>query len=394
MNNMVFEAVVKLRTSVIEFLGTAIILALGINIFSSGLGLWLNLTTTSLLLIGAGLCFTGLAAFLIRLGPTTRRVMEYEGFVVFDPKEDNKIIPIKRYEFGEALSASMVALCTENKAIGRIWSASDLQVALDERSAAHQIVIEAIEYYAINKLSVLLTDYFNYSQNGIEADKLVVYEREDVPRILLKNRFLEMFSRPMEEREAFMEEDTTESDKRHELAEDHEPAALTGGSTRKVDFELNMTESGGRVVMQFGPNGEIFEFFELTLPTDTVIDRSADRTLEIKNPHFTLKIGSSFQGYGANLPTDFEHYYLGRHYMSVRRLHCGLKIEVNFKLRAFLTGSGRQYHQWIDRFIEEVESGFSFSRFLEDVSWEAAHTSTIATINSQKTPLGTPDFLH
>lgn len=71
-----------------------------------------------------------------------------------------------------------------------------------------ELLAEAVEYLVLDKISTHLTDYFN--EESFAEQNLKVYRREDVPDILLRNRFLETFSRPTEQRPAFMDLGTPE----------------------------------------------------------------------------------------------------------------------------------------------------------------------------------------
>ena len=70
----------------------------------------------------------------------------------------------------------------------------------------HQLIIEATEYYVLEKLSSHLTDYFN--RPHFDEQELHTFARNDIPDVLLSNRFLELFSKPMEDRPLFSTEDS------------------------------------------------------------------------------------------------------------------------------------------------------------------------------------------
>ena len=219
------------------------------------------------------------------------------------------------------------------------------------------MVREAIEYFALTKLSLHLSKYF-VTDRSVQSDSVATIQRRNIPQLLLDNRFLELFSRPMKERAAFQHHHEDEDD---------------------------LKDQGRRVVYATGSDGELFDQFELILPLGTVLSRTEEGTLSIKTDRFTLKLTPVFQRYSTNLPKDFEELYLGKNFLEVHAYNVALEVDVSFGWQSVTTRKGWDYYEWLDSFLEELEQSFSFDDFVESIGWHTAHTSATISKNSNRT---------
>jgi hypothetical protein len=140
-------------------------------------------------------------------------------------------------------------------------------------SPDRRLIMEATEYFILEMLSTHLTDYFN--DEKFKEENLTTIERKDIPHVLLENRFLNLFSKPMEERAAFKDR--------------YIPKGIRGSS-------------------QVG--GAEFSYFDLILPTKSKVSRIDEKTFEISTQKFSLQVTISYMGTDELLPTNFERYYL------------------------------------------------------------------------------------
>jgi hypothetical protein len=265
----------------------------------------------------------------------------------------HEVVPIDRYEFATKTAEYFRAVAAENKALAKAWADNPLsEIDLDVKhlrarkrgSPAAKLAREALEYFVLNQLSLHLSGHF---QNNplIDDAEIVEVGRRDIPSVLLENRFLELFSRPMADREAFLH---------------------SGGH---VDEE--------KVVWQSGKDGAIFDHFELILPRGTTVARADADTILVQTRRFSMSIQSVFEGFGAVFPPQFGHLYLGPGFNDADAYQINLEIHVRFRWWSLLTATGWEYYRWLDSFLDRVAQEFSFDRFLRDIAWDAAMSAAI-----------------
>lgn len=283
-----------------------------------------------------------------------------EGHVAWDTnrrQKKNGSIAVDGYEFSEEITSYLSGL-SENKALRDIWQKGDLNIlrpgagagAAKDKLTAAKLAREAIEYFALRKLSLHLSGYFENNPDiaDVEIQRI---GREDIPKILLQNRFLELFSRPMAEREAF--------------SQDQGPVH-------------------GKVVFQVKGTGEMFDHFELILPAKSNVTRLDEGTIIIDTRRFTISVSSEFGGGGYGLPTWFEPMYLGTDLFETRAYAADLIVTVNYKFSALFSLKGWNYYRWIDSFLDDLDASFSFNRFIDEIGWETA--CTVAKIFKRRRP--------
>ena len=249
---------------------------------------------------------------------------------------------------------NIAALTAENKALGRAWADSTLSgfditdKGFQRRaSAAAKLAQEAVEYFVLHKFSLHLSEHFN--NNPRVSDKEVQrIGRQDVPSVLLDNRFLELFSKPMDEREAFMAQ---------------------SGQAHPPQDRI--------VVWATGKGGAIFDHFELILPTGAVISRIDPASVRVRTERLSMQIGVGFEGFSTVLPRRFGEFYLGVRFDDINSYMVNLRIDVKFAWWALFTPAGWEYYRWLDSFVEEISKAFSFERFIADVGWHAALTAHV-----------------
>ena len=108
-------------------------------------------------------------------------------------------------------------------------------------------------YFLLNKLSIHLNSYFKYP---MEKNKNIsVIQREHIPSVLLSNRFLELFSKPMKDRAAF------------------------------IDIEQENEEQEWYIL---DVEGGTFQKFSLVLPYKSKVIRTNKNEIEIKTTNLIL----------------------------------------------------------------------------------------------------------
>lgn len=333
------------KANIAEVFAVAIVLGLGINVLSTGIVGFLDLASVAALLVGGVMVCLGLLYVAKKLRPANSGIFKFEAGIYIG-YESNKLLAVHEYEFAQDISKYVEALCSENKAIAQVWSRQSIgmQFVMEQGvpvrvpSKANQLLLEAVEYFALNLLSSHLSSYFQ-NDDSLSFDELTTFRRKDIPSVLLDNRFLEVFSKPMEEREAFLRE--------------NEP--LHADTTN--------------VVYASGKDGAIFERFDLILPKGSSVVREDDSSVTINTKRFKLNICPVFEGFSGVFPVDFPEIYMGKDFGSVSDYHVNLILSVEFSMASLITSRGWEYYWWLDSFLEKVEASCSVKSFLEQVGW-------------------------
>ena len=330
------------KANLFEIIITAVLVALGVNILASGLIGYLKLSFLQSTVIGLLLVVLG-TLVLLRNAQPFQSINRFKGLVCLEI-DTNHLLAIEDYDFTQEVSNYIKALCSENKAFLTIWTDDPIGSGLSYRNnkmirrkpRSNDLLIEAIEYYILHKLALHLSGHFN-NNNSVSEDYLVKLERKNIPKILFANRFIDMFTRPMEEREQFQ--------------------------------NYGAISSRGKVICAVGRDGAIFNHFELVLPKGSTIARERDSSISIITNRFKLNFRSEFGGWNTNLPRQFENLYMGKEARSILTFDVGLFVSVDFSAQSLLTAKGWEYYRWLDSFLRKLEQSFSWNHFLSKISW-------------------------
>jgi hypothetical protein len=203
------------------------------------------------------------------------------------------------------------------------------------------LICEAIEYYVLNELSMHLTGYFN--DKKFKKENLKEFERNDVPEVLLRNRFMELFSKPMEERPHFVDQ----------------------------SFEK---KAYGETVLAFS-GGALFEKFQLVLPERSIVRRLEENKIQIETARFFIDIVVDFKGINTYVSRSFEEYYLSLgNWQDINAFMIHVDIQVSFKFGRLLSRTGWEYYQWVDSFLEKMDKSLSKDTFFKTIGWNLAVT--------------------
>lgn len=338
----------KFKSSLLEVIVIAVLIAVGASLIASGISTYfINVNYLSFI---CGMLFVclGILILLRRINPKIIQKKKIEALVSLD-KENYRIAEIEKYKLSEELHSYTEGLFQENDALRKLWNKEPPSCIYDFKDGkttirspkGNDLLTQAVEYYVLNKLSLHLSSYFN-GNHSINEELTETHERENIPHILLTNKYLEHFSKPMEERTAF---------------------ALTD------DAELY-----GRIIFASGKNGEIYEHFELTLPKGSIVSRSELGFIKIKTKRFTLSFKATFDGMGGTLPFRFNELYMNKSWNETSEYTLHINIEVSFNKLYLFSSKGWEYYHWVDSFIEELEKEAGKNNFLERINWNSNYT--------------------
>lgn len=340
----------KSRASIIELIIVAIVLALAINLIAGSI---LSLVGTDRVIytLYAGLVLVALTllyfSFRILSGRTTASTLE-GAFVI--KRDSGDFVELPLYEFSSDVAGFLKSAFAENAALKKAWEQqpisgaiqfdSDSKRVLYSEPKALKLLQEASEYFLLDEFSLHLSSYF--TERDLDESRLVTLSRKDIPSILLSNRFLGLFSTPMEDREAFADQ--------------------AEGSAR------------GQVVASWTQGG-MFSRFELVLPRKSVVTRNPKGGITIETPRLVLDLNAEVSAMNTNFPRGVERYVLGASEPREFSVHqAKITLKARFKFGALLSGAGWDYYRWFDSFEIAIREKFSIDDFFERRGWRFAET--------------------
>jgi hypothetical protein len=356
------------RNSLTNIIIGTIIASLGVNLVSESILQIFFFGAHIMLIIGIGASLASVWYFIRVMTAKRTQVRNYSGFFIVDHTE-KKVIPVNRYPYSENLSRYLESACAESQDIKMVLERSifvpdttikvprenidEVRIEREERAAVkknmatpdRRLILEATEYFVLRMLSTHLTNYFN--DEKFKEENLTKLERKDIPQVLLENRFLNLFSKPMEERVAAFE-----------------------------DRYVSKSTKGGS-----GESSVDFSHFHLILPTKAKVSRTDEKTCEITTQKFTLRVAILYSGADELLPADFEKYYLRlqEYYQRsnpsmVKEKAIEIEVKVFFKNSIFFSTTGLQYYEWLDSYLDKLEEEFSSSYFFKKIGWDSVST--------------------
>jgi hypothetical protein len=280
-------------------------------------------------------------------------IKDYFGYSSYEIKlktvlsvdKDKKVIGISRFRFSEDFSEIYNSVMSENKAYLALWEdAFSWENEKDDKGK--KFVNEFLEYLFIHWISLKLNSYFA----EIDENATEIIGREQIPDVLIKNRVIELITKPFEEREK---------------------------------FQKRMKEKGigeGKIVYMNGEDGVVFDRLEIELPRKSKVYREGN-TLVINNRNFDIRFDADFQGFGNVLPLYFESFYMNRSHDNVHNYMISLKMAIKLKPFFLLSFKDWEYLGWIDKIGDKFIEYFSFDEFVNNIGYEQAVTNHIIFLN-------------
>lgn len=193
------------------------------------------------------------------------------------------------------------------------------------------------------RLSTQLIDYFH--RRGFDSKRLHTLGRTEIPDLVLRNRFVDLFTRPMDQRAAFLG--------RAEIRRD--PTILFAGA----------------------PGGTFYNRMEFVVPDGGTLRRLPDERLELTTSKVKVRIGIQFDHMNASLPKGFQENYLRLSGPSAGRYDAYeviAHVEVQFTIWSLLSERGADYYRWLDSYLDDLKNQMENERFFARINWETAET--------------------
>ncbi|MCL2597709.1 MAG: hypothetical protein FWD66_08670 [Paludibacter sp.] len=338
------KQILENRRSLTDIFITVFLLGLGVNLIAACIFHSLIMFKGNLLIIlGIFLCILSFIYLFIRFLSKKKFHKTTNGFFILDMKNRN-IVDIDSYDFATDIYDYLNCAFSESSDIKKIWDNINFKEKDDTFNDFLKIMNEVSEYYLLEKLSTHLSSFFNDTKH--DKNEIIEYQRNDIPDILLRNRFLEMFSKPMEDRAAFISSKTDDN---------------------SIDLKNNADE--GKVVLCFS-NGARYSFFDLSLPKNSKLKRNIDNSISIITKRFTITLKTVVSGTNTYIPWEFTKFYLGLEYENIRSFVVSFEINIIFKSMALFKAIGWHYYNWLDSFVKELEKDFEQEYYLnEKINW-------------------------
>jgi len=339
------------KTKIIEIGLIAILIALGANILSVFIFKQIPLYWS--LCIGIVFILIGIFLLFYIKVEGLMHSYKFKGFLLRD-KEKDQFIKVDNYSLSEDFNRIFNSVLSEDKILKKQWSEDNLdnffQVkdnkAVGNKSLkSYRLVEEILDYITLKTISItLLTFYDNSNSNN-----LVELNREDIPKILLDNRVLELLSKIPEDRDF----DNTEISKNTFFSSE-------------IRYER---DEGGN------PKSEIrtYEKFNLILPKNCTIKKDKNDYIVLESRYFKIRIKLFYSTFTTFVPTDFKKYYLGlesNSQIDVPMIICDINMKL--KLWSLFSYRGWKNYQWIDNLIQSLRENIDKKHFMNKINWSTA----------------------
>lgn len=334
------EQLRKQKNDLVLIILTAIFFALGINLASSGLSGVVG--SDNFRIIFGCILIVASIYFVIRLFSLDRtkviRVRGAIGLVLKDGKVSK--LGISGYKFNDDFYKYLNSFLNENKAYKNIFvkdGSKDREIVpaksfQPDNLTFHTIVNSVIELVLLKQLDYHLNSYVIH--NEIDKNNIKVIKRDQINHDVLKNRVLELVTRDMCEREAFL--------------------------------DGNEIEPNGNVVYSIGKSGAIYHRIDLELPKGSKLNRNGNGYLEIDNRLFKMTLMPGFEGFSTNvaneLITNREEY--------ISPLLASFKVQIHIKNVFFVSNDDLALYGWLDSFLVRLVQYASVGALEERVNIE------------------------
>lgn len=356
------------RSNVIRFVFITILLSFGLNVIAGSLTLSHGFKAVYGFLIGGVITLLVIAYLLLFVLKSMKKELTIDCIFIHDNNE-NVLLDIERYKFSRKINEYLIAALSEDKDLKAIWDREPLgcyQSVGDwihgRISKSRNIINEVVEYYIIEELSLHLSGYFNNS--SFSKENLREIGRNEVPEVLYQNRFLSLFSKPMEERASFDIPKRKEEEKPEEYYVNGKKIVLKVGET----------------VYAHGKDGARYNKFDLVLPKNSKVKRIDKNTIRIATDRFNFDIYVNFEEETYYPPEGFIEHYLcpstekNDSFFRYEGYQMQVELRIKFKLLKFIFNGKWEYFYWLDSFLERINHSMSSSEYFERINWESTYT--------------------
>ncbi|KQX00767.1 hypothetical protein [Flavobacterium sp. Root420] len=337
------------RKKVIELIIISLVLGIGVSFISSSLFDYIKIENknNTYLLLGSIMTIGSMIYLASNLFGRRKFEKKIEGFFIVD-RENKNIIKIDNYHYSNNILEYLDSARAEDARIDDNWLKTDFGNIHSERQTLLPIIESISEYYFLNNLSMHLSAFFN--NTSFSDDRLRTYERKDITYILLTNYFLELFSKPVDQRSKFQDND----------------------QLRNVTY-FKRGETEGKVTSSYH-NGAMFQHFNLVLPNESKVSREKNSTIIIQNDRFKITVETIVSGVNTYIPIEFKELYLNLKPDHNPAFITTYRINVEFSKFSFLKSSSWEYYKWLDSYLEDFERKVSEKYYFDNqIQWDKTY---------------------
>ncbi len=309
------------------------------------------------LFTGCGIILAILVIYIIvRLSHRTKKFTYKAGLVIDHSK---KVCYIPRYGFSCDMADAFKYGFSENEGLKNLWN--DDKDFLDEKSNSASLLKESAEYCLLENLSVHTTDYFS----GEKKEKLArEYKENDLPSLIIKNRFIKIFSEPMENRSVFN----------------------TTGKENKRKTVITKVDGEEEEVVAVLTDDAMYHNFTFNLPKGAKITKPNKDTTSFDFKFFELSIQIEYNGCSMGIPRDFIKYYAGisDDWETLKTPQLVIEITIKEKIKSVFYPFKKAEYEWIDSFLNSLSNYLSFTKFAEAIGWNNLQAQLLVDRNKYK----------
>lgn len=345
------DKIIKGKEQNIEVLIISVIVALGINLLSTGLTSLFNLDNNTLLLIIIGSVLSILVIFLymiLRI-KSFDSVTEINGCFIFN-KRKKDILPINNFQVSIDMKDYLNALLLERKDEKEKLDKCDYINSEDcyapnefEDDYFKNIISSLIEYLILNNLSSYLNDYYNET-----TDNVIEYNINNLPDEIKNNIFLSTIAKDISTRDVF------------------------GRKNIGLSEICRKNDSGDEeVFISRTSDGYIYNKFIMLLPKYSKIYKDYINELTIDTRYYKIKIRWYFNYYGSNVDNEFYQYVLKkkRNWDYDDDFNFQIQVDVSFKPSLIFNKNKMKHYAWLDEILNNLIDYFDYNNFLEQINW-------------------------
>ncbi|MFC4163386.1 hypothetical protein ACFOWU_06970 [Epilithonimonas zeae] len=334
------------KKKILELIVVSIFLGIGVSLISSSIFEYIKGENKILIysILGLLLILICLIYLIRNLFGKRKFEKEIDGFFILNRTQKN-ITNIDNYDYSSKIFEYLQSAIAEDEEIKKDWLNTNFGDITEERIKILPYIQEISEYYFLEALSTHLSSFFNNTK--FKKTKLKSYKRNDIPQILASNRFLDLFSKPMEERALFK-------------------------NSNQDNFIIKFTRDSaeGKIISNY-KRGAMFQYFDLKLPAESKIVRKKNSTILISNRRFEISITTNVSGVNTYIPIEYKGLYLGLKNLHDPAYITNFSIKITFNRSSFFKSSSWEYYQWLDSFLDEFEKNASEKYYFKSkIDWD------------------------
>ncbi len=337
------EQFLRSRSVLIEIASVALLLATATSLLGSILYTILDPYPVIRIGLSLGAVACTLAWVLARMHSAARIVVEVDGRIFCDNKT-HEPLAVNSYGFMEEFVQTWNAVTIENPAFREQWNKNAIHLCSGPRHRPeHLLCNEIIESIFLQQLSSSLEGF-----NAKRSDRpfqVAIFRRNHLPHVLAKNRVLALLCTPIQD--------------------------------RSIWAKCNITpQDGAEVVSISRSDGVRFDDFELELPLGSAVRRGREGGLVIETPRVRIRMDAALSGAAGFARPNFGEIYLGMPFADkeghprVAEIKADVQISFSFRFPYTLNPWNWRRYGWVDQFLADCASDFSFEDFLRRINYD------------------------